>query len=141
MILFDTSVIMDARDKSSPWHVWAREQIALAVANQEAVINPIVLAESAARSPTPDKVQAELESYGLDVLPLPVTSANPAAIAHAAYLARLKKEGRTGPKVPLPDFFIGAHAQAEGFTLCTRDPQRIRSYFPVVKLITPQSET
>jgi predicted nucleic acid-binding protein len=37
----------------------------------------------------------------------------------------------------LPDFFIGAHAAVEGAELLTRDPRRIRAYFPTVTLISP----
>ncbi|MGC4004403.1 MAG: hypothetical protein QM811_15315 [Pirellulales bacterium] len=45
---------------------------------------------------------------------------------------------RWGAKLsPLPDFFIGAHAEVEGFTLVTRDPARYRTYFPGVPLIVP----
>lgn len=33
--------------------------------------------------------------------------------------------------------FIGAHAEAEGLTLLTRDAKRYRTYFPKVKLICP----
>jgi predicted nucleic acid-binding protein len=43
-----------------------------------------------------------------------------------------------GPRaLPLPDFFIGAHAQASELTLLTRDPARIKTYFPEVALICP----
>ena len=50
----------------------------------------------------------------------------------------LKREGkRTGNRVPLPDFLIGAHAQAEGLKLVTRDPDRVRTYFPNVALLLP----
>jgi len=37
----------------------------------------------------------------------------------------------------LPDFFIGAHAQADGHQLLTRDAGRYRSYFPDIDLISP----
>jgi hypothetical protein len=37
----------------------------------------------------------------------------------------------------LQDFFIGAHAACESLTPATRDPDRVRTYFPEVKLITP----
>lgn len=49
------------------------------------------------------------------------------------------KYRRTGgtKSSPLPDFYIGAHAEAEGPTLLTRDATRYRTYFPSVLLITP----
>ncbi len=42
---------------------------------------------------------------------------------------------------PLPDFFIGAHAETDGLTLFTRDVARYRTYFPSVKLIAPKDST
>ena len=39
---------------------------------------------------------------------------------------------------PLPDFFIGAHAASAGLSLLTRDPARVRTYFPEVKLLAPE---
>ena len=36
-----------------------------------------------------------------------------------------------------PDFLIGAHAAVVGATLLTRDPERVRSYFPTVALLLP----
>jgi predicted nucleic acid-binding protein len=45
----------------------------------------------------------------------------------------------TPSKIPLGDFFIGAHAEAEGMKLVTRDPGRIKTYFPSVKLIVPKN--
>ena len=38
---------------------------------------------------------------------------------------------------PLPDFYIGAHAAAEGHTIVTRDAARYRTYFPDVTVIAP----
>jgi hypothetical protein len=50
----------------------------------------------------------------------------------------LRKEGKKPDwRVPLPDFLIGAHAQAEAMKLVTRDPERVKTYFPKVELITP----
>ena len=38
---------------------------------------------------------------------------------------------------PLPDFYIGAHPEAEHLTLITRDATRYRTYFPSVVIIAP----
>ena len=39
--------------------------------------------------------------------------------------------------VPLPDFFIGAHAEIMGWTLATADVDRYKAYFPKVRLKIP----
>jgi len=38
---------------------------------------------------------------------------------------------------PLPDFYIGAHAEAEGLLLVTRDAARYRTYFPKAGIVAP----
>lgn len=138
MILFDTSVIIDSRDPDSPWHSWAKEQIAQAVAGEGAAVNTVVLSEASVRAKNRELVREELETFGIILTPLPISASLPAAKAFAIYLDRLKKERKKdGNKMPLPDFLIGAHAEAEGFKLATRDPDRVRKYFPKVALIVP----
>jgi predicted nucleic acid-binding protein len=138
VILFDTSALIDARDSNSPFHSWAKEQIANAVAGEGAAANTVTLAEAAVRAKDRESVPALLEGFGMTLVPLPVSAAVPAAKAFAVHLDRLKKEGKPrASKVPLPDFLIGAHALVEGLTLVTRDPDRIRSYFPDVALVVP----
>ena len=50
MILFDTSVIIDARDADSPFHEWAKERIAEAVAGDGASANTVVVSEASVRA-------------------------------------------------------------------------------------------
>ena len=139
MILFDTSVIIDARDKDSPWHEWAKDKIADAVSSGGgAAVNTVVVAEASVRAFDADAVPALLAAIGMTLVDLPVSAAIPAAKAYAAYLDRRRALGQSVPdKTPLPDFLIGAHAHAEGLTLVTRDPGRIRTYFPKVELVVP----
>jgi len=138
VILFDTSVIIDARDSDSSFHQWAKAQIASAVAGEGAVANTVTIAEAAVRAKDRDAVPALLEAFGMTLVALPVGAAVPAAKAFAIYLDRLKKEGKSTPhRMPLPDFFIGAHAQVERLKLVTRDPDRVRTYFPKVELVVP----
>ena len=140
MTLFDTSVIIDARDADSPWHEWAKQEIADANDAGGAAVNTIVIAEAAVRVTDREQFPTRLERMGLTLLPLPITAAVPAAKAYAKYLERLKAEGKPSPsKVPLGDFLIGAHAEAEGLRLVTRDLDRVKTYFSSVKLIVPNT--
>jgi predicted nucleic acid-binding protein len=52
--------------------------------------------------------------------------------------ARYRREGGARHNV-LPDFFIGAHAAVARCAIVTRDARRYRSYFPTVRLLTPES--
>ena len=69
---------------------------------------------------------------GLVRLPLPYTAA---FLAGSAFLEYRRRGGAR--RSPLPDFYIGAHAAAEGHTLLTRDATRYRTYFPNVAVIAP----
>jgi hypothetical protein len=140
VILFDSSVVIDARDPESPFHDWAKRQIAAAVqeGGEGGAVNTIVVSEASVRAENRETVPALLQGLGLKLMPLPISAAIPAAKAFAIYLDRLKKDGRkTENSVPLPDFLIGAHAKADGMKLVTRDPARVKTYFPDVQLITP----
>jgi predicted nucleic acid-binding protein len=138
MILFDTSVVIDARDAASPFHDWAKLQIAKAVATEGAAVNTVVISEAGVRAEKRENLDRHLENLGITLLPLPVSSALPAARAYALYLDRLKAEGKNArSKIPMGDFFIGAHAEAEGMKLVTRDPARVQKYFPNVTLVQP----
>jgi predicted nucleic acid-binding protein len=138
MTLFDTSVIIDARDPDSPFHEWAKQQIARAVAGDGAAVNTVIISEASVRVVQREQFPRHLENIGLTLLPLPVAAAVPAARSYAVYLDRLKAEGKTAKsKIPLGDFLIGAPAEAEGMTLVTRDPARVSVYFPQVELIQP----
>lgn len=139
MTLFDTSVVIDARDADSPWHHWAKQQIADANDDDAAAVNTIVVAEAAVRVVDRGHFPSHLEKMGLKLLPLPISVAAGAAKAYARYLERLKDEGKTpASRIPLGDFLIGAHAEAEGMKLVTRDPDRVQTYFPSVTLIVPK---
>jgi predicted nucleic acid-binding protein len=62
VILFDTSVVIDARDSDSPFHTWATQQIAEAVSTEGAAVDSIVLAEACARARDPERVPKRLRS-------------------------------------------------------------------------------
>lgn len=139
MILFDTNVVIDVRNSSEANHEWAAKQIEDAIAGEGAGINAVTLAELCAGSPKPEDIEPEIRKLGLEIFDLPAAVSKTCGIAYRRYaLARRASGGGAASKIPLPDFFIGAHAEIMGWKLATRDSERIAKYFPKVSLVTPK---
>jgi predicted nucleic acid-binding protein len=87
VILFDSSVVIDARDPDSPFHDWAKRQIAAAVqeGGEGGAVNTVVVSEASVRAENRDAVPALLEGPGLKLVPLPISAAIPAAKAFAIF--------------------------------------------------------
>jgi predicted nucleic acid-binding protein len=118
----------------SPWRRWSEESLAKAVDAGEVAINQVIYAEVAVGFATKERLERALQGAGIKRLSLPWASGWLVAEAFGRY----RRAG--GPRtLPLPDFFIGAHAQAAGLSLLTRDPARVRTYFPDVAVIAPRS--
>ncbi len=116
----------------------ARETIAEAVSGGGAAINAVSLAETCVGDQEPETVADRIRSWGVEILDVPAAASAVGAAAFRAYRARQKAaSGASCPTVPLPDFFIGAHAQIMGWSLATADEGRFRTYFPAVTLKTP----
>jgi len=138
MMLLDTNVLIYASDSRSPYSRWARDTISGAVADEGAVINAVTLAELCVGDAEPSTVADRIRRWGVDVLDVPAAAAEISARAYLGYRRRRRRDsGRDSPSMPLPDFFIGAHAEIMGWTLATADADRYRTYFPKVKLQTP----
>jgi len=139
LILLDTNVVIDAQNEGSPFYTWSNQVIADGLSTDGVGINAITLAElcSAARVDS-EKVQNELHSADIRIIDLPARAAAICGRAYRHYrLIRARSGEGKAPSVPLPDFFIGAHAELMGWTLATRDVERYRIYFPTVELIKP----
>ncbi len=136
--IFDTNVLIYAFDPVSKFHQWADETLFEALSEGSAAINPVILAELCVGDAAPGTVRERLEGLGMTFLDLPCSSAERAAGAFAACLEERKRAGATETgKTPLPDFFIGAHAELLGAAIATVDTARYRTYFPKVSLLTP----
>ena len=83
-------------------------------------------------------MEGELRAEGLKVLDVPAAASPLCARAYTRYrMARRRSGGGRAQAIPLPDFFIGAHAELMGWQLATRDAERLRLYFPNVELLEP----
>jgi len=131
-LLVDSNVLIDVLEEDPRWFKWSATQLASAVDEGSAVINPIVYAEVAADFATLEELERALAPFDLRREALPWDAAFLAAKAYKLY----RKRGGT-KRSPLPDFYIGAHASLAGHALLTRDPRRYREYFPKLRLISP----
>lgn len=133
MVLVDSNVLLDISSSDPLWFAWSSAQLHPIINARQAAINPIIYAELAPAYRNERELDLQLvPASDFKRLPLPYAAAFPASRAFMAY----RKAGGSR-NAPLPDFFIGAHAEAEGHTILTRDPARYRQYFPKVPLICP----
>jgi len=140
VILLDTNVLIYAVENRSPYHAWAKETIVNAVASEGAAVNAVSLAEICVGDSEPDTVADRIRSWGVSILDVPAAAASLCGIAYRSYrTSRKAKSGKESPALPLPDFFIGAHAAVMGWPVATADEDRFRTYFPNVPLKTPDS--
>jgi predicted nucleic acid-binding protein len=130
--LIDTNVLFDLITNDPIWADWSLRQIESQAVWDRLVINPIIYAEFSVSFDRLEEVDAFLDGTGIDVDEMPRPALFLAGEAFQTYRAR--GGARTGV---LSDFFIGAHAVAEGIGFLTRDVRRYRSYFPTITLITP----
>lgn len=131
MILVDTNVLLDIYKADPLWMPWSLSQLRNAKPGQLA-INMVVYAELAGHPAELPRLDKFVDTLGMQVLDLTRPAARLAGKAFRQY----RQRGGTKTGV-LPDFFIGAHAQAEGHKLLTRDAGRYKTYFPKIRLICP----
>lgn len=129
-VLVDTNVLCDVLYNDPVWGDWSAAQLASHWGRL--CINPIIYTELSYQAASPGDVNDTMEVLGLLYADLP------RACLFAAGQAYRKYRERGGIRtMPLPDFFIGAHAQEAGLTLLTRDKARYETYFPRAQLICP----
>jgi predicted nucleic acid-binding protein len=131
-VLVDSSVLLDVIHEDPTWQEASEEALQAAINRGEVYLNVVVIGELA---PSFDELRKLAERLPPDVYrrdPLPEEAAFLAGRVHAEYRRRGGRRTRT-----LPDFFIGAHCAVRSFDLLTRDPRRIRRWFPTVRVVTP----
>ncbi|RCS22036.1 type II toxin-antitoxin system VapC family toxin [Phyllobacterium salinisoli] len=134
MTLVDTNVLLDLVTDDPNWADWSIAQLEAASLKGPLLINDVVYAELAVRYDRVESLEAFVDEAGLAIAPMPRAALFLAGKVFKQY--RRLGGSRTGV---LPDFFIGAHAAVNELPLLTRDVGRYRTYFPSLKLITPDA--
>jgi predicted nucleic acid-binding protein len=132
-ILVDSNVILDIVTEDRKWFQWSSETVAFYADTKMLAINPIIYAEVSVGFDRIEDVEDVLPLTHFRRAQLPWEAA---FLAGKCFLKYRKKGGKK--RSPLPDFFIGAHAAVMGLTLMTRDASRYRTYFPKLRIISPE---
>ena len=130
--LVDSNVILDVLTEDADWGEWSAAMLADAARAGPLAINPIIYAEVSAGFERIEDLDDALPEAYYRRLPLPFE----AAFLTGQCFVKYRRRGGTR-RLPLPDFFIGAHAALAGLTLLTRDAKRYRTYFPTLRIIAP----
>ncbi len=131
-VLVDSNVLIDVAQRDPQWFVWSSSILARLGEGSRLVINPIILAEVSASFASPLELEAALPSEYFQRESLPWEAA---FLAGRCFVEYRRRGGQK--RLPLPDFYIGAHATVRGYRLLTRDPARYRTYFPELEILAP----
>ena len=130
--LVDANVLIDVATDDPLWSDWSATELAKAGQGGRLVINPVVYAEVSIAFDRIEDLDAVLPEAVFPREDLPWEAAFLAGKAFRTY--RRRGGART---LPMPDFYIGAHAAIRRHRLLTRDAARFQTYFPTLDLITP----
>jgi hypothetical protein len=132
-VLVDSNVLLDILTEDSRWFEWSSNALADAAEEATLVINPIIYAEVSIGFVRIEEHEEALPAshYRRDALPWEA-----GFLAGKCFVAYRRRGGTRA--TPLPDFYIGAHAAVTGMDLLTRDAARYKTYFPRLRLISPQ---
>lgn len=130
--LADSSVLLDVLTADPTWAEWSVKRLEKALAEGPVFIDPIVYAEISIGFSRIEDLEAALADSGLLWSEIP----HEALFLAGKAFTRYRRSG--GHKsAPLPDFLIGAHAAVSNLVLITRDPRRVRTHYPTVRLLSP----
>jgi hypothetical protein len=132
-VLVDSNILIDLIGMDQQWMGWSRAILDKYNRKTRIVINQIIYSEISAKYKTISVLEDVLRLLPLVREDLPWEAAFFAAKAFKAY-----RDHGGSRQTPLPDFYIGAHAQVSGYTLITRDTVRYKAYFPELVLIGPE---
>lgn len=129
----DTNALIYLSNPDEPHHAWAVEQLAIQKGVGPVIVPDVVYAEFAFAFDSQNEVDAVIEA-----LELVRVSCTNRELFRASRAFKIYKEERSGPKECfIPDFFVGAAAEAAGAVLMTNDRKKIASYFPRLQRIQP----
>jgi len=130
--LVDSNILIDIFTDNPVWSDWSLNQLTALYQNSKLFINPVIYSEVSIGFNKIEQFTRILNTLPLNYVEIPVEAL---FLAGKVFLDYRKNEGKKS--TTLPDFFIGAHASVMDWDIITRDPKRMKYYFPKLKIITP----
>ena len=132
-LLVDSNIILDVFLDDPVWAQWSEAALAEYSIHTPLYINQIIYTEISIGFKKIEELEVALLKSGFQMLEIPKEAL---FLAGRAFFKYRKYKGIK--KSPLPDFFIGAQAAVLDLELITRDKKRYQTYFPTVKIISPE---
>ena len=133
-MLVDTNVLIDVLNNEPQWADWSIHQLRVQSKIHVLSINPIIYAELSCTFKKVEDLDEVLQVMELKFNQIP----KPALFLAGKAFQRYRRQGGVKNSI-LADFFIGAHAAVSRLPVLTRDTQRYQTYFPTVKLVSPNA--
>ena len=133
-MLVDTNVLIDVLNNEPQWADWSIHQLRVQSKIHVLTINPIIYAELSCTFKKVEDLDEVLQVMGLKFNQI----TKPALFLAGKAFLRYRQQGGVKNSI-LADFFIGAHAAVSRLPVLTRDTQRYQTYFPTVKLVSPNA--
>lgn len=138
----DTNVIIALLKPDDPLHAWSSSEFAKCKAIGPAVICDIVYCEASAGMHSQADLDLALDSLGVERVPEP-----DAALFRAGQLFKAARDAKRRAQEGgiehdrhvgvMPDYLIGAVAEANNAPLVTANPRDFIRHFPMVRLVQP----
>lgn len=131
-LMVDSCVLLDIFNEDELWCDWSVQMLGELSKKHRLVINPIIFTEIAFNFDSQELLEDTLSQLNIAIYDIPLDAAFKVSRTFKEY--RRRKGTKTSP---MPDFYIGAHAETLGASVITRDSNRFKSYYPDVHLYTP----
>ncbi|WP_452004618.1 type II toxin-antitoxin system VapC family toxin [Azospirillum largimobile] len=141
---FDTNALIYLLDRQSPYHKSSMNEFIECKAKGPVVVCDIVYCEFSIGMGSKEAVDAAIAAYAFERFRGSDEALIKAGAAFKKYKdfvkeekrkQRLPPEGEEGRRKVLPDFYVGAIAEAEGCPLVTRDKTHYEKWFVDLELI------
>jgi predicted nucleic acid-binding protein len=132
-ILVDSNIILDVFLDDPNWAEWSESKLEKFSSITKLFINPVIYSEVSVGFKRIEELESALTRSGFQMLEIPKEALFLAGKAFLKY-----RKNRDTKRSPLPDFYIGAQAAIFELDMLTRDVTRYRTYFPTVRLISPE---